>query len=120
KTAYDEALKKANEVLKDEKATQEQVNAAKKALEDAREALDGKKAVDKKPLQAEVDKNKDDAITGSDKYKNADADKKKAYDEALAKAKEVLANDKATQEEVNKAKDALKAAEDALNGEKTP
>ncbi|MGR7951545.1 InlB B-repeat-containing protein, partial [Finegoldia sp. P2-F-LR] len=42
KTAYDEALKKANEVLKDEKATQEQVNAAKKALEDAREALDGK------------------------------------------------------------------------------
>ncbi|MGR7953087.1 hypothetical protein ACU68W_09425, partial [Finegoldia sp. P2-F-LR] len=70
--------------LKDEKATQEQVNAAKKALEDAREALDGKKAVDKKPLQAEVDK---DAATKADvKYANASDEKKTAYDEALKKA----------------------------------
>ena len=116
KTAYDEALTKANEVLADENATQEQVDAAKQALIDAREALDGKatQEVDKKPLQDEVDK-KDDT-KASDKYKNADQDKKDAYDKALEDAQKVLDKEDATQEEVDKAKEDLTKAEEDLNG----
>ena len=76
-----------------------------------------KTEVDKKALQDEVDKEK--STKDADKYKNADQDKKDAYDKALADAKKVLENKDATQEEVNKAKDALKAAEEALNGEAT-
>ncbi|MDU4732559.1 MAG: hypothetical protein E6Y06_09250, partial [Finegoldia magna] len=120
KTAYDEALTKANEVLADENATQEQVDAAKQALIDAREALDGEATpeVDKKALQDEVDKEK--STKDTDKYKNADQDKKNAYDKALADAKKVLADPNASQDDVNKAKQALADAEKALNGEKTP
>ncbi|MDU3455937.1 cell wall-binding repeat-containing protein, partial [Peptostreptococcus sp.] len=70
--------------------------------------------VDKAPLQKEVDKK--DATQASDKYKNADKDKRDAYDRALEEAKKVLANPNATQDEVNAATKALKAAEKALNG----
>ncbi|MFR9275766.1 FIVAR domain-containing protein, partial [Finegoldia magna] len=81
KDAYDKALANAEKVLADPNATQDDVNKAKKALADAEKALNGE-AVDKAPLQSEVDKNKADAIKGSDKYKNADQDKKDAYDKA--------------------------------------
>ena len=73
--------------------------------------------VDKSELQKEVDK-KDDT-KASDKYKNADQDKKAAYDKALEDAKKVLENKDATQEEVNKAKEDLAKAEEALNGKAT-
>ena len=73
-----------------------------------------KKIVDKAPLQKEVDKK--DATQASDKYKNADKDKRDAYDRALEEAKKVLANPNATQDEVNAATKALTAAEKALNG----
>ena len=73
--------------------------------------------VDKTGLRAEA--NKADSTTASDKYKYADAAKKKAYDDALAKAKEVLKNPKASQAEVDAAKYDLQKAELALNG-KTP
>ncbi|MDU5570977.1 MAG: stalk domain-containing protein, partial [Peptoniphilus harei] len=73
--------------------------------------------VDKAPLQNEV--NKEDTTKDSDKYKNADKDKKDAYDKALEDAKKVLEDSNATQEEVNKAKKALEEAEKALNGKTT-
>ena len=76
-----------------------------------------KKAVDKTGLEAEVAKK--DATTASDKYKYADAAKKKAYDDALAKAKEVLNNPEASQAEVDAAKEALEKAADELNGKAT-
>ncbi|MDU3010115.1 MAG: stalk domain-containing protein, partial [Peptoniphilus harei] len=114
--AYDEALAKAKEVLANDKATQEEVNAAKKALEEAEKALNGE-AVDKAPLQDEVGKK--DATKATDKYKNADKDKKDAYDKALEEAQKVLDKKDATQEEVNKAKKALEEAEKALNGKTT-
>ncbi|EGS35005.1 Ig domain protein [Finegoldia magna SY403409CC001050417] len=121
KDAYDKALEDAKKVLENKDATQEEVNKAKEDLAKAEEALNGKatQEVDKSALQTEVDKNKDDAITGSDKYKNADQDKKDAYDKALEDAKKVLENKDATQEEVNKAKEDLAKAEEALNGKAT-
>ena len=76
-----------------------------------------KTQADKRPLQNEVDK-KDDT-KASDKYKNADKDKKEAYDKALDDAKKVLEDPKATQDDVNKAKKALVEAEKALNGKTT-
>ncbi|MBS5988959.1 MAG: FIVAR domain-containing protein, partial [Anaerococcus hydrogenalis] len=115
KDAYDKALADAEKVLKDPNASQDDVNKAKQALEEAEKALNGE-AVDKAPLQSEVDKNKADAIKGSDKYKNADQDKKDAYDKALADAKKVLEDPNASQDDVNKAKKALEEAEKALNG----
>ena len=73
-----------------------------------------KARVDKKPLEAEIN---DEHKTKADvKYKNASAVKKKAYDDALAEAKRIFADPNATQEEVNKAKDALTAAKKALDG----
>ena len=115
KKAYDDALKAAQDVLNDPDATQEEVNAAKDALEKAAKELNGE-ATDKSKLEAEA--NKENATKDSNKYKYADAAKKKAYDDALAKAKEVLNNSKASQAEVDAALDALQKAELALNGTK--
>nr|MDK7695867.1 hypothetical protein [Anaerococcus hydrogenalis]MDK7697647.1 hypothetical protein [Anaerococcus hydrogenalis]MDK7708893.1 hypothetical protein [Anaerococcus hydrogenalis] len=71
-------------------------------------------SVDKKALEAEAAKK--DTTKASDKYKNADQDKKDAYDKALADAKKVLEDPNASQDDVNKAKKALEEAEKALNG----
>ena len=116
KDAYDKALADAEKVLKDPNASQDDVNKAKQALADAEKALNGEssQAVNKKPLEAEAAKK--DSTKASDKYKNADKEKKDAYDKALADAEKVLADPNASQEEVDKAKKALADAEKALNG----
>lgn len=73
--------------------------------------------VDKTELKAEVNKNNNDAIKNSDKYKNADQTKKDAYDTALDKAKTVLNDPNAKQKDVNDALQQLKEAESALDGQ---
>ena len=138
------ALKKANDDNADQEKpgstprTPEQEAAAQKAvddalqkLENARKALDG---VDTKPLQEEIDK--DSKVKSSVKYTNADKEKQKAYDDALAAAKELIKNLTTpsadgttpkygetkldTKENKQKALDAalqkIKAAYDALDG----
>jgi len=129
RTAYDNAVKKANELSKDPNASQKDVNKAIEDLKKAKDALD-KNATDKAPLDAAVQKSFDNPDpNNADKqsvfYKNAknktdEAAKKavKDYDDALAKAKEVLANDKATKKDVDDAKKALEAAENALHSDK--
>ena len=101
------ALAAAQGVLTDEDATQEQVNDALKALNDARGALAEKPvkpAVDKADLQKAVD---DAAELAADDYT---ADSWKPFAAALKAAREVLADEEATQDQVN---DALKALTDA-------
>ena len=71
--------------------------------------------VDKTDLKAEVDKNNNDAIKNSDKYKDADQTKKDAYDTALDKAKKVLEDPNALQKDIDDALKALKDAEAALD-----
>ena len=132
--AYDEAVKKAKDLSADPNASQKDVNAAITALENAKKALDAK-ATDKSQLiTAEKltfdNPDKDDASKQSTFYKNAlnkkdnganDQEKQNAktavenYDNALQKAREVLKNDKATQKEVDDAKDALTKAEKVLH-----
>ncbi|WP_246943647.1 peptidase [Gardnerella vaginalis] len=132
--AYDEAVKKAKNLSADPNASQKEVNAAIEALKKAKEALDAKATDKSKLITAEKlsfdNPDKDDASRQSTFYKNAlnkqtngasEQEKQAAktavenYDNALAKAREVLKNDKATQKEVDAAKDALTKAEDALH-----
>ncbi|MFU0529911.1 peptidase [Gardnerella vaginalis] len=130
RTAYDNAVKKANELSKDPNASQKDVNKAIEDLNKAKDALD-KNATDKSPLDAAVQKSFDNPDPNDDSkqsvfYKNAknktnDTAAQQAvknYDDALKKAKDVLANDKATKKDVEDAKKALEAAETALHSDK--
>ena len=72
---------------------------------------------DKAALQAEIARETETKATAQ--YKNADQDKKEAYDRALTKAKDVMADGAASQEEANTAKTALEGARTALNGQAT-
>ena len=100
------ALNKANEVAKDDKASQDAVDEATKTLNDAQKAL-------KKPEQPVVDA---DALKKAcEEAKNIDreaytAESVAALDEAYGNAIEVLENENMTQEQVDKALNALNAA----------
>ena len=121
-----DAVKKANTDLTDDKIEVKEdgtvvvTKDGKEIIIPAKDVVKKKeiKAVDKSKLKAEVDK--ENATKATDKYKNADSDKKKAYDDALDSARKVLDNPNATQEQINKALEKLKTVETELNGEKSP
>lgn len=137
--AYDNALEEALRLAKDPAASQKEVNEAIANLEAAKQALDAK-ATNKSLLEAQLQTSRDhDGDAENQKsvfYKNgkdpnyfADTntkfpqgvDKEEAkqyadkYDQALAKAKEVINNKDATQEQVNEALTQLKQAEENLH-----
>ena len=134
--AYDDAVAEADRVSKDPNASQKEVNAAIEALKKAKEALDAK-ATDKSQLIAaeklsfdNPDPDKTDPTKQSTFYKNAlnkkdnganDQEKQAAktavenYDNALKKARDVIADKNATQAQVDAAKEALTNAEKALH-----
>ncbi|UQA80302.1 FIVAR domain-containing protein [Gardnerella vaginalis] len=123
--AYDDAVAEADKVSKDPNASQKEVNEAIKKLKDAKDALD-KNATDKAPLDAAVQKsldkdpNKHSVFYTNAKNKTGDTAAQQAvknYDDALAKAKQVLADDKATKKDVEDAKKALEDAEKVLYAE---
>ena len=114
KVEAEKVLAKENNATKEEvKAAQAKVDVVKKALEKAAELL--KDLVDKTKLTTEATTDAEET-KGSPAYYNADEAKKAAYDKALAEAKKVLENDKATQAEVNAALKALEEAKAGLNG----
>ena len=137
RNAYDDAVKKANDLLADPNASQKEVNEAIAALEKAKKALDAKATDKSKLITAEKltfdNPDPKDASKQSTFYKNALAKKNSAdpkvtqeqknaaetainnYDQALDKARKVLKNDKATQAEVDDAKKKLEAAEKELH-----
>ncbi len=107
--AYEKALESANKVFADDKADQEAVDQAVKALNDAKSAL-------KKP-ETTVDKTKlEAAIKEADALKESDytADSWKAYADALKAAKAVLADKSVSQKEVNHALEVLTQKRAAL------
>ena len=105
KAAFDQALTEAEAALKtaedenkeheqpgktprtaeQEAAAQKAVDDALQKLEDARRALDG---VDTKPLEKAIAAA--DPTHKTDKYKNADEDKRQAYDAAIEAGKQLL------------------------------
>ncbi|RIY22497.1 peptidase, partial [Gardnerella vaginalis] len=116
RTAYDNAVKKAGEVVADPNASQKEVNDAIKKLKDAKDALDAN-ATDKAPLDAAVQKTLDNPdpkdpnkhsvfYTNAKNKTNNEAAKKAVddYDKALAEAKRVLGEKNATKADVEKAK----------------
>ena len=136
RTAYDNAVKKANELSKDPTASQKEVNDAITALEAAKKALDAK-ATNKAKLAAAVQQTFDnpepDNVNGKkstfyqnalNKKNNGSEEEKakaaaaiKAYDDALKAAKDLLEDKKgkATQAQVDAAVQALNDAEDKLH-----
>ena len=114
KDDYDKALAAAQKVIDNPAATQQEVDDAKKALADAKTALNGS-ATNKDALQKDVD---DSRFTKTnDKYYNASQDKKQAYDEALAQAAKLLNDKTASQKAVDDAVANLERAKAELNGE---
>ena len=136
RTDYDNAVAEADRVSKEPNASQKEVNAAINALQKAKAALDAN-ATNKAPLDAAVQKSFDNPDSAKPEkqsvfYKNAknkkdngasESEKQAAakavqdYDDALAKAREVLRNEKATQAQVDDAKQKLEAAEAALHAD---
>src|SRR5699024_9942786 len=114
KDDYDKALAAAQKVIDNPAATQQEVDDAKKALADAKTALNGS-ATDNSGLKSAVAEA--DTVKGDSKYYNAK--NKDDYDKALAAAQKVIDNPAATQQEVDDAKKALADAKTALNGSAT-
>lgn len=108
---FESALNAARDALANDDATQEQVDAALKALNDARAALAEKPVVpvvDKTELQKAVDE------AAALKAEDYTAESWEPFEAALDDAREVLADDDATQDQVNDALTALTDARDAL------
>ena len=107
--ALEEAKEAAEAVLADPTATQSEIDAAAEALEEAIAALEEYvEPVDKSELE--------EAIEKAEKLKKADYTKKTwdAMQAALKIAEQVMADEDATQEEVDAAADALNKAIKAL------
>ncbi|MBA2916735.1 hypothetical protein HCN73_10520, partial [Lactobacillus crispatus] len=109
--AYQDAIAAGQTVFNDGKASQAEVNTALSKIEQA------KKDLTVSAIQTAVDEASD--TQGKPDYYNASDEAKKAYDEALNKAKSVLAEPNATQDQLDDAKKALADAKTALNGKTT-
>lgn len=125
KKAYDEALAEAEKVKADDNATQKAVDEAKAKLDAAREKLNDF-TTNKDKLNAAIaehGKVKDgrdaqgaQTLANADPaYQNANEDERKAYDEAVKKAKDLSADPNASQKDVNAVIDALQKAKKALD-----
>lgn len=100
---FQNALKIADAILKNENATQEQVN---NALDNLAKAIDGLEEKQEEPQTEEVNKDKLQELYNENKDKkqgNYTDDSWKVFNTSLNEAKAVLDNSKATQEEVDKA-----------------
>lgn len=112
---YDTLYRSAKFILAKAQTTQEEVDTALADLVAAREALDGQ-ATDFTALRDLSAKSAVLKVTAA-KYQNANEAVKDAYDQVLEEALAVLANEGATQAEVDAALANLKAAEKALDGQ---
>ena len=122
-TAFNQALTTAQEVLAKEKATQDEVDEAKAALQTAVDGLQTKtpetpdtpdEIMDKSVLQALVNMHKDKT---QGNYTDASW---KTFSDALKAAQAVLAKEDAVQKEVDAAKTALQNAANSLKTMTTP
>ncbi|GIO15428.1 hypothetical protein J19TS2_49830 [Cohnella xylanilytica] len=121
KAALQSAINAAKSVLDDEKATQAQVNAAVTALSEAVAAFDATRiGVDVSALAKTIDaaQAKHDAAVEGGANGNYEAGAKAALQTAINAAKAVLADEKATQAQVNAAVTALSEAVAAFDAKR--
>lgn len=129
KAKYDQALAAAKKINEDPNATQEETDKAKAELNAAREALK-EFSTNKDKLNAALGRlgkvNTGKSETGVEDetkadpiYQNATAEEKRAYADALAKAKQLAADPNASQKDVNKTVEELKQAKAALDNRAT-
>ena len=118
KAAYDKEVEAAKQVLSKENATQKETDAAKAKLQAAKDALNGAET-DKSKLQKLVELSNSDEVTKDPKYYNASKDALLNYYNAVKKAEETLAKPNATQIEIDKVKEEVEAAKNALDGKPT-
>ena len=113
--SYKQAVANAQALFETSHASQEQVDSLKKALETAKNNLDGQ-PVDKKTLGVEFDMK--DVTQSTVAYQYADEQAKLRYRRALDQAKLVLDNPFANQALVDQVRTDLEAARQALDGVK--
>ena len=119
KDAYDSAITKGKDVINNPNATQDQVDAALRAITEAKAALTGA-ATNKEALREASTTDAERTKTTDAKYYNEkDPAKKQAYDNAVSAAAGVLSNDNATQDQVDAALRAITEAKAALTGAAT-
>ncbi|KXA18247.1 FIVAR domain-containing protein [Gardnerella vaginalis] len=109
---YANALAEANSVLSDKEATQAQVDAALKRLQDAKAALRGKHGTDKSDLRNEAEN--DPTFRDSIPFLIANSEDIAEYNKALQEANAVLADPNATQAEVDAALRKLQLAKQKI------
>lgn len=105
--ALNDAVTQGQTTDKNARATQEQVNSAKKAIDDAINKVDESAKAGLKNL---IKDGKTDQ--GRDKYKKAPEAEKKALDDAIANGQKTVDNPEATQKDID---DASKPITDAMN-----
>ena len=117
--AYDLAITNGKDVINNPNATQDQVDAALRAITEAKAALTGA-ATNKEALREASTTDAERTKTTDAKYYNEkDPAKKQAYDNAVSAAAGVLSNDNATQDQVDAALRAITEAKAALTGAAT-
>ena len=113
--SYHQAVANAQALFETSHTSQEEVDFLKKALETAKNNLDGQ-VVDKKALELELDMK--DVTEATIAYQYADEQTKLGYRLALDRAKLVLANPLANQALVDQVRTDLELARQALDGVK--
>ena len=117
--AYDLAITNGKDVINNPNATQDQVDAALRAITEAKAALTGA-ATNKEALREASTTDAERTKTTDAKYYNEkDPAKKQAYDNAVSAAAGVLSNNNATQDQVDAALRAITEAKAALTGAAT-
>ena len=113
--SYHQAVVNAQALFEVSHTSQEEIDFLKKALETAKNNLDGQ-VVDKKALELELDMK--DVTEAAVAYQYADEQTKLGYRQALDRAKLVLANPLANQALVDQVRTDLELARQALDGVK--
>ncbi|NGC77720.1 DUF1542 domain-containing protein [Lactobacillus reuteri] len=111
---YTNAITAGKSVLGQENPTVADLQSALDAIDAAKSHLNGIET-DKRALQAAVNNSTD--VTKGENYTNASQEQKAAYDKAINDANAILSNSKATQKQVDDAVNAIKTANNALNGD---
>ncbi|WP_195984469.1 lectin like domain-containing protein [Clostridium sp. D33t1_170424_F3] len=113
KSAFDEALKKAEDLLQNKDAVPEDMDTARITLQEKQGLLDGAEVVKKSLIQTVFDA-KETKDTYS--YLYAAAEKKAAFDKALRTAEALLQNQSAALEEMKTAAAELQEKQEQLDG----